>query len=131
MKRSVFCLFMMTLLLFGACTKTKEEGEANNDSKSDQAKPDTPKPDPNKPDPSKPENGKSASSDGLATIKALGGYVREFRVNFEGTKVTDVGLEHLQGLTGLKYLNLKGTKVTEAGAEKLRKALPKCTIYIK
>ena len=38
--------------------------------------------------------------------------------------VTNAGLEHLKGLTILKYLRLQGTKVTSAGAERLQKAVP-------
>jgi hypothetical protein len=37
-----------------------------------------------------------------------------------GTKVTDVGLEHLKGLTQLQSLNLRGTKVTDAGLVHLK-----------
>ena len=43
-------------------------------------------------------------------------------------KVTDAGLVHLKGLTGLKDLGLYGTKVTNAGVAELKKALPKCKI---
>jgi hypothetical protein len=42
--------------------------------------------------------------------------------------VTDAGLEHLKGLTSLKYLFLMNTQVTDAGMEDLQAALPKCKI---
>jgi hypothetical protein len=37
---------------------------------------------------------------------------------------TGADLEHLKGLTELRYLDLRGTKVTEAGVEQLKKSLP-------
>ena len=47
-----------------------------------------------------------------------------------GTKVTDKGLKHLKGLTKLKNLSLEGTQVTKKGKATLKKALPKCHVYI-
>jgi hypothetical protein len=44
------------------------------------------------------------------------------------TKVTDVGLKHLTGLTNLRSLSLINTKVTDEGVEKLQKALLNCRI---
>ena len=44
------------------------------------------------------------------------------------SKITDAGVVHLEGLTGLKWLNFLGTKVTDAGVEKLKAALPECEI---
>ena len=44
------------------------------------------------------------------------------------TKVTDAGLEHLNGLIKLESLFLEGTQVTDEGVEKLQQALPKCKI---
>jgi hypothetical protein len=49
-------------------------------------------------------------------------------VNLNNTKVTDVGIEHLHGLTKLRFLWISGTQVTNAGREKLRSALPNCNI---
>ena len=40
------------------------------------------------------------------------------------TNVTDAGLEHLKGLTGLQELNLSWTKVTDAGESRVKEALP-------
>jgi hypothetical protein len=42
--------------------------------------------------------------------------------------VTDRGLEHLKGLTGLKAVDLRETGVTDAGVEALRRALPRATV---
>ena len=44
------------------------------------------------------------------------------------TKITDAGLVHLKGMTGLSMLLLQGTKVTDAGVADLQKALPDCKI---
>jgi hypothetical protein len=38
-------------------------------------------------------------------------------------------LEHLKGLTKLKWLSVCDTNVTDEGVEKLQKALPDCEIY--
>jgi Leucine-rich repeat (LRR) protein len=46
----------------------------------------------------------------------------------EGTKVTDVGLEHLKGLPRLRWLDLADTKVSQRGVKKLQQALPECEI---
>jgi hypothetical protein len=44
------------------------------------------------------------------------------------TEITDDGLEHLSGLTGLKILSLDGTQVTEDGVKRLQVSLPNCKI---
>jgi hypothetical protein len=49
-------------------------------------------------------------------------------VDFNDTQVTDAGLAHLQGLTGLQWISLDGTRVTDAGLARLRNALPNCKI---
>jgi len=51
-------------------------------------------------------------------------------MNLYGVPATDVGLEHLKGLTDLKTLVLSGTKITDAGLEHL-KGLPQLqTLYL-
>ena len=44
------------------------------------------------------------------------------------TQVTDVGLEHLKGLTSLRELLLFETQVTDEGVANLQRALPNCMI---
>ena len=63
----------------------------------------------------------------IAEIEKLGGKVlvnetskAVFGVDLSGAKVTDAGIEHLQGLTGLQWLSLNQTKVTDAGLEHLK-----------
>jgi hypothetical protein len=46
----------------------------------------------------------------------------------QDTNITDAGLEHLRGLTGLTWLVVRDTKVTDAGVKKLQQALPDCFI---
>ena len=50
------------------------------------------------------------------------------RLSLNSTAVTDSGLVHLKGLTGLQGLFLNNTKVTDAGVAELQKALPNCLI---
>jgi len=50
-------------------------------------------------------------------------------VDLAVSKVTDAGLAHLYGLTGLLCLTLGGTQVTDAGVAKHREAFPKCRIF--
>ena len=57
-------------------------------------------------------------------IEKLGGKVTYDKraiigVNLYGTQVTDVGLEHLKGLTSLQGLYLNSPQVTDAGLEHL------------
>jgi hypothetical protein len=49
-------------------------------------------------------------------------------VEVYGTEVTDAVLEHLKGLSQLRWLFLDGTQVTDAGVKKLQQALPNCNI---
>ena len=49
-------------------------------------------------------------------------------LDLDSTNVTDAGLKHLEGLTGLAELNLYGTQVTDEGVNKLQQALPNCEI---
>jgi hypothetical protein len=44
------------------------------------------------------------------------------------TQVGDTGLVHLQGLTRLQVLNLRGTLVSHSGVDALQRALPQCEI---
>ena len=45
-----------------------------------------------------------------------------------GHRVTDAGLEHLEGMTTLKKISVHETPVTDAGEKKLQQALPHCKI---
>jgi hypothetical protein len=45
------------------------------------------------------------------------------RVDLSGTRITDAGLKHLEGMK-LDVVNVKGTKVTEQGAARLQEASP-------
>src|ERR1035437_906240 len=49
-------------------------------------------------------------------------------LNLSKTKVTDAGLEQLKGLNQLRTLNLINTKVTDEGVKYLQEGLPKCSI---
>ena len=49
-------------------------------------------------------------------------------LNLNLTQITDAGLVHLKGLTGLQTLGLRGTQVTDQGVADLQKALPNCEI---
>lgn len=44
------------------------------------------------------------------------------------TRISDAGLVHLQGLTGLRVLNLRSTLVSSGGIDALQAALPQCEI---
>jgi hypothetical protein len=46
----------------------------------------------------------------------------------DGTAVTDGGLIHLKGLTGLQELRLANTNVTDAGVAELHRALPNLSV---
>jgi hypothetical protein len=63
---------------------------------------------------------------GLEHLKSLTKYLQ--CLDLEDTKVTDAGLEHLNGLTKLQVLNLRKTKVTDAAVKKLQQKLPNCKI---
>jgi len=56
---------------------------------------------------------------GMTHITGIGGLDRSF---------TDADLQHLGGLTKLKYLYLYDTQVTEAGVQRLKEQLPDCWI---
>jgi hypothetical protein len=77
----------------------------------------------------KPNPGETISAEDEDHIAAINKFSSDFtHLNFGGTKVTDAGLVHLKGMTGLRRLNLSETKVTDAGVAKLRPALPNCNI---
>jgi len=44
------------------------------------------------------------------------------------SQITDAGMVHLKGLTGLQTLYLNRTKVTDAGISDLQKSLPNCRV---
>ena len=75
---------------------------------------------------------KEDQEESIAAIKEIAGskvtLTPKFTVDLHNTKVTDAGLEHLKGLTGLQGLSLERTKVTDGGLAKLQAALPKCHI---
>jgi WD40 repeat protein len=71
----------------------------------------------------------SAQEKAVAEIRKLQGYAEVdatdrrrpvIRVIFQGTAVTDAGLEHLEVLTQLRSLNLAYTKVTDTGLQYLK-----------
>jgi hypothetical protein len=72
--------------------------------------------------------GESKEDAAVAAIEELGGEVtfdeknpgKPVIVNLLATEVTDAGLVHLKGLTGLQMLGLSGTKVTDAGLIQLK-----------
>ncbi len=65
------------------------------------------------------------------TLRAIAAEVERFRVeglDLAGTKITDAGLAHLKGLTGLRELDLRSTKTTDAGVRALEEALPRLKV---
>ena len=77
----------------------------------------------------------SSSDEAVAALKKLGARIKQddqgnvVELNLSRSKITDAGLVHLKGLTGLQTLDLGGTEVTDAGFADLKKALPNCKIY--
>ena len=51
-------------------------------------------------------------------------------VDLRGQEVTDAGLEHLKGLTELRYLNLSNRKVSDAGLEHLKRLTQVQELYL-
>lgn len=45
------------------------------------------------------------------------------------TNISDVGVDSLASLTGLKELWISGTKITRKGAKELRRQMPSTNIY--
>ena len=76
----------------------------------------------------------AADADPVAALKKLGARIKQneqgevVEVRLVGPKITDAGLVHLKGLTGLQVLFLMNTKVTDAGVADLQKALPNCRV---
>ena len=68
--------------------------------------------------------GPKVTDAGLVHLKGLTG----LDVLLVGPGITDAGLVHLEVLTGLGKLTLSHSKVTDAGLAKLKEALPGCTI---
>src|SRR5437870_1075211 len=75
----------------------------------------------------------------IAEIKGLKGQVKRdgsaadkpvISVDLHGTRVTDAGLEHLQGLSKLQTLNLYNTKITDAGLAHLQSLTSLTTLYL-
>jgi len=62
---------------------------------------------------------------GLAHLHGLTGLERLW---LNSTQLTDAGLAQIHGLTGLKWISFGGNQVTDAGRAKLRQALPNCRI---
>jgi len=46
------------------------------------------------------------------------------------SEISDAGLAHLKGLSGLQELYLNNTQISDAGAEELESALPQCSISL-
>ena len=61
-------------------------------------------------------------------LEHLKGLTKLERLELTGTAVTDAGLEHLKGLSQLRELHVDYTKVTDEGVKKLRPVLPACEI---
>jgi serine/threonine-protein kinase len=62
---------------------------------------------------------------GLARLESAAGAERDYcdavrAANLSGTHVTDTGMAHLQGLTGLEWFGLNFTQVTDAGLAHLQ-----------
>jgi len=70
--------------------------------------------------------GKAVTDAGLAELRE---YLEVWKnslneLNFSRSKITDNGLKHLRGLTGLKRLKLSGAEVTAEGVQALEQAIP-------
>jgi Leucine-rich repeat (LRR) protein len=64
---------------------------------------------------------------GLENLKGLSGLQR---LDLSSWRVTETGLEHLRGLTSLQTLNLINTRLTDTEVAKLKQALPNCNIQM-
>ena len=50
------------------------------------------------------------------------------RLNLEGTRISDTGLNSLKVLTNLKELDVGHTRVTDQGKKNFRRELPDCKV---
>jgi hypothetical protein len=66
--------------------------------------------------------GNDVTDDDLVQLKRIPG-LKELTLG-QSLGVTDAGLVHLTGLTGLESISLRETQVTDAGISELQKALP-------
>jgi hypothetical protein len=66
------------------------------------------------------------ASDGL--FYDLKGLSRLAEVDVSNSEITDITLEKLSPLKGLRKLNVRGTRVTDDGVRKFRKAVPECEV---
>ena len=77
----------------------------------------------------------NSNRDPIAVLEEFGAKIKRneqgevVELSLHDTKITDAGLVHLKGLTGLQSLGLSGPKITDAGVADLQKALPNCKIY--
>ncbi len=65
-----------------------------------------------------------------AGLRHLDGLKELSRLNLTDTSITDEGLRHLEAMNSLRKLNLEGTRVTWAGVARLRLALPEVEIEV-
>lgn len=63
-----------------------------------------------------------------AELEPLGRLKVLYRLDLQKCRITNVGLEHLKGLTNLEFLDLSETETLPDGRDLLRKALPNCVI---
>ena len=63
-------------------------------------------------------------------IEHLRGLTQLCELALANTRITDAGLKHLHGLAQLQWLVLHNTAVTDAGVTELKKALPDLQIQL-
>jgi len=71
-------------------------------------------------------NGTAVTDAGLKELRELKNLQN---LNLDNTKITDAGIKELKGLTGLQELEVLGTQVTEAGVTELKARLPGLWIH--
>ena len=64
-----------------------------------------------------------------AGLKHLNGLSQLDWLDLSDTQVTDAGLANLKELSSLRALDLTGAQVTVAGVAELQRALPQCGIH--
>ena len=62
----------------------------------------------------------------ISELKAM----ESLKININDAKITDEGLEYLEGLDSLKSLDLQGCTVTGRGLQRLKKKLPALRLYL-